>query len=720
MEHILTDGRYAARQLLRSPRFTVSVVFTIALALGAATLIFSVVEGVLLRPLPFFDPGRLVTFHEDVPTLGGDWSVVPAPDVVAFSREARGFAAVGGSITSQAELSGVNNPEQIWQARMTKGAFNVLGVGPKLGRIFTQQEDQQGQTVAVLSDNLWRSRFDSDPFVAGKQIKLDRRTYTVIGVMPPGFEYPLLAGHSNRVQVWIPMGFTHDELTKLAGSPRFAVLGRLGPNVSVAEAEASANRVAREIVAHRPDFMSSVGPMTVHLHGLRNETLSHARPLLQILFLAVMVLVLVACANVAGLLLVRGLQRRREMAVRLALGTTRWALLVGVLWESTLTCALGGVAGVALAALSIRSVVRFLPETLPRLASISLDWRVAGFALAITIATGLTAAVAPAFAANSIQIAEALKEGGNAGIASRGHLRLRSILIVAEIAVAVTLLGSAGLLFRSFEEMRSVDLGFEPENAVSAVYSLPSAAYSKQAQVDRFNRKLLESMRLLPGAQAAGLISALPVSGAALSAGCVPEGYMSQQGNPVVVASWYLVMDEAFRAMGVPLVRGRYLSSADNASAPLAVVVSRSFAEHYWRGQNPIGKHLRLGSPEMALPWLTVVGEVADIKEGAADVPNVPQFYQTVAQFSRSLGPAASAADLHGSSMTLVLRSTFSPSAMENMVRQTVRKLDPQLALSAVNTMEKAVSTTEAPRKFNALLFASFAGGTLLLSMLGV
>jgi putative ABC transport system permease protein len=722
---VLRDLKIAIRHLSKSPGFSLTAIFTLALGIGATTAIFSIVEGVLLRPLPFPHPEQLFVLSDTIQGAeinGQNEAGVTGPDIVNYTRSTHSFSALGGYTFAGYELSGTGDPAQVNAARMAPGVFSALQVDPLLGRVFTQQEDEQHQQVAVLSYTTWQSRFHGDPAILGQKILLDRKPYVVTGVMPRNFEFPLVPGHLNRSELWIPLSLRPEELTGGAQANwSYAMVGRLKPGVTSAQAREDADRVAKEMMRNYPAFMASLHISPI-VPGLHEDTIAQARPLVRTLFLAVAVVLLIACANLAGLLLVRAIRRRREIAVRLALGSSAATLLRQALLESLVLSVSGGVIGLIAAAIALRVGTNLLPETLPLIGNIGLDWMVAAFALTLAIVTGVVSGVAPAFAAIRTSVNDTLKEGGRTGTSGAGHARLRSGLVIAEIAVALVLLAASGLLLRSFEKMREADLGYRPDHTVVASYSLPRKQYSSQPAVDQFNQELLRRLQALPGVTSAGLTSFLPANGTQGNSAVTGEGYVPAKPGTLDLATPILIEGDYFPAMGTPLLHGRFLTPADNAKgAQLVVLVNHAFTEHFWPGKNPIGKRMRIGTSEMVTPWATIVGEVADVKEGSPDASPRMQYYGPVEQaenFFGSLGNPAT--DLNGNGGYIVLRTSLPPELMENQIRATVRSLDPQLPLTALQTMEHAISDSEAPRRFNTVLISSFAAAALLLAILGI
>jgi predicted permease len=713
---LLHELRMPLRHLLKSPGFTTAAVLMVALGIGATTAIFSIVEGVLLRPLPFPHPERLVVLSDILQGANVETGVT-APDIRAYTRDTHSFEALGGYQRMGYELSGIGEPAQVNAGRMSGGVFPALGVAPLMGRFFTQQEDDRHDQVTVISYSLWRGLLHGDAHVLGIKILLDRKPYIVIGVMPRDFEFPLVPGQLNNSELWVPMSFTEQEFTTGAASWNFAMVGRLRAGITAAEAQSDAERVARETMRRYPPFMSSLRIQAV-VRSLHEKTVEQARRLVGTLFLATVVVLLIACANLAGLLLVRGIRRRRQITVQMALGAPAGTLLREAVLESLLLSITGGLFGVVLAAIALGVGVSLLPETLPRIQEIRLDGQVVLFALVLSVLTGIVCGLAPAFAALRTNVNETLKEGGRT--AGGGHAWLRTGLVAGEIAIALMLLAASGLLLRSFEKMLAVDLGFRPDHVLTASYSLPQKQYSTQPAVDAFNHELIRRLRQLPSVKFAGLTSFLPASGGDSNTVIDAEGYVAPRGAGMNLATQVTVEGDYLQAIGVPLLSGRYFTPADTADTQLVAIVNRKLAEHCWPGSNPVGKRLRLGLQETKIPWATVVGEVADVKEASPDVPDKQQYYMPVAQYEKSIGPFASPTDLNGNGGSVVVRTALEPEQMANALRAKVRSIDPQLPLTQVQSMERAVSNSEAPRRFNTVVISAFTIAAVLLAALGM
>lgn len=722
MSNFVRELRIAVRYLRKSPGFAITAVLMLALGIGATTAIFSIVEGVLLRPLPFPHPSRLVTLGDVIEgvEVGGDNEAgVTVQDIMNYTRDMHSFTNLGGYQGTGFELSGTGRPAMITAARLSAGVLPALGVEPLMGRFFTKQEDEQHAQVAVLSYATWKKRFDGDPGILGKKILLDRKPYIVIGVMPRQFEFPLNAGLLNQSELWVPFSASPQELSsQSAANWSYQMVGRLKPGVSPEQAVEDATRAAGETMRNYPAFMAGMKIRPV-IHTLQWETVREAQPLIRALFLAVVVVLLIACANLAGLLLVRAIRRRKEIAVRLALGAQSMTLLRQAVLESLVLSVTGGLLGLILAGIALRLGTGLLPESLPRIADIRMNWAVAGFALGLGIVTGLICGIAPAFAAMHTKVNETLKESGRTGSPGSGHARLRSTLVVAEIAVALILLTASGLLLRSFSKMRDVNLGYNPDHVLVAGYSLPQKEYSTQSSVDQFDKELLRRLQALPGVKSVGLTGFLPASGNNNNQAFIAEGY-TPPNHTYDLATVIQMQGDYFVAMGIPLLRGRYLNADDTADSQLVVVVNEKLAKQTWPGQNPIGKRLRIGLLQMQTPWLVVVGEVADVKENSPDAPTKQQYYIANDQAQKIAGSLASPSDLNGNGGYIALRTAMAPEQMENTLRATVHSIDPQLALYQVQAMSHALSETEAPRRFNTFVISGFAAAAVLLAILGI
>jgi putative ABC transport system permease protein len=541
----------------------------------------------------------------------------------------------------------------------------------------------------------------------------------IIGVMPRNFDFPPADGLLDQAQLWVPMSLTATELSdEHAGFWGYHMIARLKDGVSLSEAAQDADRVARQIMRNLP-----VAQSTIHIRGdvtpLLEYEVSEVRPLLRMLFLAVSVVLLIACANVAGLLLVRAIRRRGEYAVRLALGACSGAIIRQSVLEGLLLGMTGALLGLAFAAVAIRIALHSLPDSMPRIDSIVLDATVAGFALLLAIATGALCSLAPAFAALRTAPMESLKEGVRTGTGSSSHTWLRSTLVVSEIAVALVLLIASGALLRSFQKMHAVDLGFHPDHVLVAGYQLPVNQYSTNASATSFSREVLARLSNKPGIVAAGMTNAAPANGRYAKTAYTIEGQPTESWKPEF-AVFGVVSGDYFRVMDIPTLDGRYFTIDDRSNSPLVVIVNESMAKHCWPGRRAVGKRMHVGGPRMKLPWATVVGVVADTKMGSRDEPSSDQWYTPMEQPDTLYGSDHTGNIGVSAGGYITLRSALPPEQMVRTLRSTVAEIDPLLALQQVQPMIEAIANTEAPRRFNTGLVSAFALSALLLALTGI
>jgi predicted permease len=713
---LLRDLRFAFRRLLQSPGFSITIVLTLALGIGATTAMFSLVEGVLLRPLPFRDPARLVLLGD---RLGDGLQLgVTAREVSTYNHAARAFSSIGAFANNSWELSGGPAPELVTGARLGASVFPTLGVAPVVGRVFTQQEDDAHAPVAVISYALWLKRYHLDPNITGSVITLDRRNYTIVGVMPRSFEFPLLPGRIGQAELWVPMSFTADELSPAAaGAWGTHLVARLRDGVTVQQAAQDANRVAQQVMREFPSDMSAI-----HIRGdvvpLRESVVAGARPLLRTLFLAVCIVLLIACANVATLLLVRALRRRREHALRLALGARAAEILRECVCEGLVLSLAGGLLGLFLAAATLRAALPLLPESMPRIDSIAMNAGVALFALFLAVGTGVLCSLAPAYSAVHTNLLEGLKEDARSGAGSVRQSWLRSSLVVAEIAVATVLLTVALAFLRSYQQMLAVDPGFRPDHVLIASYQLPAQQYASESSIANFNREVIDRLSSQPATVAVGIANTLPDTGGGARGGFTIEG-APIVGWKLKFAPFIETYGDYFHALGIPLLAGRSFTVRDRSDAPLVCIVDETMARSAWPGQNPIGRRLHIGNPRHKLPWATVVGVVPDVRIDSPDQPAGEQWYFPLEQPAIIEGSGVTGM-VNLSSGWIALRSNLPPDQMIHTLRSVISGIDPQLALDPVQPMADAVSAVEAPRRFNTGLISAFTLAALLMAVTGI
>jgi predicted permease len=716
---LLHDFRFAVRRLRQTPAFSLTVILTLALGLGATTAIFSLVEGILLRPLPFKDADRLVLLGDHLgnsPGIG-----VTAVEIATYAKATSAFSSMGATAPAHFELSGDNTfggePAEIPGGRLAASVFPTLGVEPILGRVFNQQEEHAAKPLAVISYALWLNRYHRDPHVLGRTIVLDRKLYSVIGVMPRSFEYPLQTGYLDQSQLWVPLSLTAHELDPESGLWGYSIVARLKPGVSLPQAAQDADRVARQIMRNFPASKSALR-IRGDVKLVREEAVSEVRPLLRTLFVAVIVVLLIACVNVASLLLVRAIRMRRNFAIRLAFGARSSAILRESVLEGVLLSFVSGVLGLAFAAVAIRTALHLLPDSMPRLNSIAMDGGVIGFGFLLSLFTGTLCSLAPAFAALQTNLTDSLKEGARTEIGAASHVRLRSALVVSEIAIALVLLTVSGAFLRSFQKMRAVDPGFRPAHVLVAGFVLPKKQYATNDAVDAFERMVVERLSAKPGIVAASITTTLPTEFYGASAYTI-------EGEPA--STWKLkfalftsTYGDYFRTMDIPLLEGRTFTMDDRDDTLPVVMVNESMAKQNWPGQSAIGKRMHAGNPQKPMPWATVVGVVADTKVGGRDEPDKEQWYIPALQSATLNGSNTDGQLTRATRGYVTLRSTLPPEQMAQVLRSTVAEVDRLLALKQVQPLSDVLADTEAPRRFNTDLITSFALGALLLAFTGI
>ena len=700
MRTLWQDLRYGSRMLLGAPGFTLVAVITLALGIGANAAIFSVINSVLLRPLQYPQPERLVWIWGTNPSANIKQETASLPDFVDWKQWGQSFADMGGFTSFSPILTGAGDPERLTGAVVTDGFFATLGVSPQLGRTFTPDEDRPGaQRVVVLSHALWQQRFGGDPRISGQKITLNDNPYLIVGVMPPGFKHPL-PGMRLPVEVWAPLGL--DPAKTGRRGDFLGVVARLKPGVVIEQARAEMNALMGRLETQYPATNRGWGVIVL---PLLERFVGEMRPTLYLLLAAVGFLLLIACANVANLLLARATLRRREVAIRSALGAGRWRIVRQLLTESALLSLLGGAVGLLLAEWGMDALIGASPASLPRIREVNLDWRVVGVAFGVSLVTGVLFGLLPALQAANLHLNEVLKDGGRGAADTARGKRVRGAIVVAEVALALTLLIGAGLMLRSFARLQNVNPGYNAENVLAVGLSIPAARYKEEPQVVAFYERLLDQVSTMPGAQSAGLVDALPLAGGSYLS-FVIEGRVLQPTDNEPDAEHRVVSPGYFKAMGIPLIRGRLLSERDHAQSPFATVISETMARRYWPNEDPIGKRINLGDPQTS-PWRTIVGIVGDVRnEGLNSEPN-PQMYISFTQAPRW-------------SLTLIVRGSGDPTGLIAGVRSKVAGLDRDLPLYNIRTLKQMVAESLARERFGLLLIVTFAGLALMLAGVGV
>jgi putative ABC transport system permease protein len=706
MNGMLEDVRNAVRSLRARPRFAAIVVFVLALAIGPTAAIFSVVNAVLLRSLPYRESDRLVVIWDNFMKLGMERVGAKPADFIDYQSQNRVFEDVGAFRNQDFNLTGGSEPEHITGARVTPNLFPLLGATALKGRIFTAPEGQSAASDAViLSQGLWQRRFGGDDAIVGRQVMLDGRQYLVVGVMPPDFQFPHRSFPFARpADLWIPLKFTPEEITQRQGSYSLRVLGRLKPGVTLQQARADMERVGKglEEFSRGPNGADSGWRVTVI--PLSEEVAGKSRKALLVLAVAVGLVLLIACANVAGLLLARSTTRQREISIRTALGATRAQLIRQLLAESLLLSIIGGAAGLLLGLWGIDILVKIGPEVLPRASEVGFDNRVLGFTLVISILTGLVFGLAPAIYGSNPNLEQALRGSSRQQrvTGSRG----RSLLVPAEVALSLILLVAAGLMIKSFVRLQQARPGLDRRGVLTAEIPLSSSRYAEGTQMAAFADLLVQTIESSPGVESAGVSTVLPLQSAAA------DDPFSIEGRPLdmtrmTVAGHQAVSGDYFRALRIPILQGRAISERDGVDAPGVAVINQSFARTFFTGEDPIGMRMKLGAPRSSSPWLTIVGVAADVAHGTIDSSSKPDWY-----FSYKQSPSRN--------IYLLARTDRDPRQLAASIRNGVRAHDKDQPVASIRTMDDVVDSTMAPRRFNTLVLSIFAAIALVLAAAGI
>jgi len=698
MNTLLQDLRYGLRMLAKNPGFTAVAVLTLALGIGANTAIFSVVNAVLVRPLPYKDADRLVMLWSTKPREG--WRGQASPlDFLAWRQESHSFESMAAIQPCSLNLTGRGEPIELFGGKISGGFFETLGIAPQLGRTFAAAEYRSGgERVALLGNGVWQERFGSDPGVIGQSVRLNDQIFTVVGVMPDTLQFPI-----DGLKVWVPLGLNESQ----PDDRHFLyVVGRLKDDKVVAEAQAGVATIAGRLEKEFPQSHAGHGAAVVPLRESFTETL---RPALAVLSGAVGLVLLIACANVANLLLARASARSRELGLRLALGATRWRLTRTMLVESVLLALAGGVLGVALASWGVRLLLASLPTDLPLpsyIKTITLDNRVLGFTLILSVMTGLLFGVLPAVRASSIDPNAALKEGGGTITAGLQQSRLRAGLIVAELALTLILLSAAGLLMQNAVRLQRTDPGLRPDHVLVLDVSLPAAKYREPHERAAFYQEALERVRGLPGARHVGVVNNLPLRGWT-SFNFTIEGRPAPAPSEVPEAAERVVSPDYFQAMGIPVQRGRAFTDGEGPATIPVVMVNEALVQRYFPGEDPLGHRIRPGGPESAGPWHTIVGVVGNVRHLGMEAAPRPEIYKLHAQ---DPWPA----------MTLVVRTESDPLAMVAAVKQRIWTVDPDQPISRVARMTQVLSDSLWPSRILTYIQGIFAAIALIMATVGL
>src|SRR6266403_1795770 len=720
MEILFNDIRYAFRIMRKSPGFTLIIILTLALGIGANTSIFSIVNAVLLRSLPYYDPGRLVKITFNSAGIGLRDIPYSVPELEDLKSRAGVFEEVSVVLAGPTNLTGAKQPEHLEMLEVSPNYFSMLGATPQIGRLFGPQDFALGfASVVVISDGLWHRAYGADPNVVGRTFRLDNDLFTIIGVLPRGFRHPGPTV-SGDVEVFGAAGFSASPFPQPMRGTRILVsgIGRLKPGLTLAQAQARLTAMAAEL---RHDFPGDYPPQarwTIEIQPLQETLVGNVRPMLLVLFGAVILIVFVVSLNIANLLLARASGRQQEMAVRLALGATRGRMVRQMLTESMLLSLIGGAAGIATAVGTLGFILRLVPSSVPRLSEVRIDWVVLAFALLISILTGLVFGLAPALHSAKGSLYSAIREGGRGSGYSTKTGRLRDVLIVSELAFAVILMVGAGLLLRTLRGLLQENPGFNPTQVVTANIQLPNPnesgadPYLDVPHKAAFDRELLRRMKGIPGVELAAITSALPSTNTNPNAvgGIANEGFAIEdrpvESSQNLSAERIRISSDYFKVLQATLLSGRPFTEGDEDGKQLVAIIDESTAHKYWPTQDPLGRRVRFAR-DPTKPWTTIVGVVRDIKSDGLDIDGVPHIYVSTYQDpSRRL--------------SVVLRTSLPAALLEPQIRHEIQSVDPGLPVFNISSMDDVLDRSLASRRFSADLVGGFAGLAVLLASIGI
>jgi putative ABC transport system permease protein len=705
MESLTKDIRYGVRGLIKHPGFTAIAVITLALGIGANTAIFSIVNAVLLKPLRYPNSDRLVVIWGKLPTHGLDKLNVSPPEFADYRDRNHSFSAMAVYASLGRNLTGAGEPEHVNVTFVTADFFSVLATPSLRGRTLMQEDDQPGHDqVAIISYGLWQRRFAGDENIVGQNIVLDGVSHSVVGVMPADFQSP-----DEETQIWKPMAFAADDLSvNSRGSHYLNLIARTKPGVTLPQARADVASIAAQMQKEHPDYYEESSGWGTSVVSLHEEIVGDVRPVLLVLLGVVMFVLLIACANVANLLLARAASRQREVAIRTALGAARWRIARQSLVESLLLSLGGGVVGLLLAVWGTDFVTVLNPGGSPRISETRLDAKVLLFTLAISSVTGLVFGLIPALHASRLNLSESLKDSAGKTTESRNRHRLRGLLVVSEIAMALVLSIGAGLMIKSLHKLQQVNLGFNPQNVLTMQLTLPRARYTDQQKQRSFFNELIGKMETLPGVKSVGVVNFLPLSGTGNRRNASVEG----KAEIPVNVEFRMSNPNYFPAMGIELREGRFFDEHDRDNTTYVAVVNETFTRVFLPGEDPLGKRIKMGGLNSPFRWLSIVGVIKDLKHGGLDTETRPEMYVAYQQ--------PPLPDWNTQSMFLAVRTENEPLALIGAVRGAVREIDREEPVYSVSTMEQLLSKSIAPRRFNMLVIAVFSALALALASIGI
>ena len=700
---LLEDLRFAIRAFAKAPGFSLAALVTLAFGIGSTTAIFSVVRAVLLRPLPYPNPKQIVLVWSENPARKWVTNPVYPEDYLAWRDQSRSFSVLSAFNDHSYNLAANGEPVEVPGLRVSANLFSLVGVEPELGRVFTVEEDRPGAAhVVVLSHAMWVERYGKDPQILGKQINLNGESYTVTGVMPARFSFPPPWNWDFKAELWVPLALpTAGDRSE---GHNLLVIGRLKPQVTIAHAQAEMTGLAGRLAAAYPNYDAGWTATVVDFH---EQLVGDLRPALLVLMAGVVMLLLIACANVANLVLARALKRQRELAIRIAVGAGRGRLIAQFLTESLLLALAGAVLGTALAIWGI-PVLSLAYRQHDLVATASMDWQVLGFTLLVAIATGVVFGLAPVWLTRKQSLGESLKEGARAASESRRNRRSRGALVVSEFAMALVLLTASGLLLRSFVRLSQVSPGFEPRHVLTVEIPLVGSQYANDAQKARFFDELLPRIQALPGVEAASISTTVPLQGR-MGMLFVTEENPSPPLEESPEANYQAIAADYFRAMGIPLLRGRVFNAQDTRDAPPVVIINENLARMYWPNKDPIGRHIRIEPDSGSPPWRTIVGVVGNVHAQFLDAGYDRETFVPYSQYPWMSSPRV-----------LVIKTAPNPAALVSSVRRTVAQVDNAQPIGEVETMDDIVARSVADRTFSMILLGAFAVVALVLASIGI
>jgi predicted permease len=720
---VASDLRYAVRALRRHRGFAIVVILTLGVGIGINTATFSIVNAVLIRPLGFSEPERLVALEEHLAGFAFGGSPLSPPDLLDVQREQQSFERVAAYRTIALELSGGDEPALLAAARVSADFFSTLGVAPHVGRGFTADEERPGIDVAVLSWQLWQTRFAGDAAIVGRAVMLDRRPYTVVGVMPAAFEFPRRGPQINNTpaDVWVPLQFTDAQRQARGNEFTYSAVARLRDGVSLEQARAELVVLTRRINERYPPGLKAAGfASTLAAAPLRDTIAGRMERPLLLLLAAVGLVLLVTCANIANLVLSRAASRTREVALRTALGSSRGRLLQLLLAEAAVLSIAGGFSGVAIAAGVVAALPVAVADTLPAAGDVSIDLRVLAFSAGLAIATSVLFALIPLVTVDRGMAGRALQDETSRTTPGIRRHRVQSALVVSTVVLACVLLAGAGLFIRSFTALMATDAGFTADRVLTAAVALPRAGYESASSVRAFHESLFRQVSGLPGVRSAALTTDLPLESYERRT-LAPEGASLDAQTPRNTnLSW--IRGPYFSTLGIRLQQGRFFTDIEQTQRRNVVVVNERLATTFWPGENAIGKRLRWGLdvPQNPNPWLTIIGVVADVADGPLGVEPYLHAYEPFLQFPDIVLEKFPGLGAFGRHVKVALRTDGDPRALAAAVRAEIATIDSNLAIQSVSTMSDRLADVVAPRRFSAVTLGSFAAGSLLLAGIGL